>query len=45
MSSFESILKDMEKISDDIKEKKVTRTFDKKEKPDPKKEYIDKITG
>ena len=43
--SFENILKDMEKISNDIKEKKEERTIDKKKKPDPKKEYIDKVTG
>ena len=41
--SFDNILKDMEKISNDIKEKRETRTVDKK--ANPKKEYIDKITG
>ena len=41
--SFDSILKDMEKISNDIKEKRETRTVNKK--ANPKKEYIDKITG
>ena len=41
--SFDNILKDMEKISNDIKEKRETRIIDKK--ANPKKEYIDKITG
>ena len=39
------ILDDLEKIANDIKEAKVERTNDKQESPDPKKEYIDKITG
>ena len=43
--SLNSILKDMEKISNDIKDAKETRINDKKESPDPKKEYINKITG
>ena len=42
---LDSILKDMEKISENIKEEKVKRVNDKKEEPDPKKEYINKITG
>ena len=41
--SFDNILKDMEKISNDIKEKRETQTIDKK--ANPKKEYIEKITG
>ena len=41
--SFDNILKDMEKISNDIKEKRETRIIDKK--ANPKKEYINKITG
>ena len=41
--SFDNILKDMEKISNDIKEKRETQTIDKK--ANPKKEYINKITG
>ena len=43
--ALNGILKDMEKISDDIKEKKEKKAFDKKKKPNPKKEYIDKVTG
>ena len=43
--TLNAILKDMERISDDIKEKKEKRAFDKKKKPNPKKEYIDKVTG
>ena len=39
------ILEDLEKIANDIKETKIERINDKQETPDPKKEYIDKITG
>ena len=42
---LDKILKDMEKISENIKEEKGKRINDQKEKPNPKKEYIDKITG
>ena len=43
--SFENILKDMEKISNDIKEKKEEKSINKKDNPNPKEEYINKITG
>ena len=43
--TLDAILKDMERILNDIKEKKEERTIDKKKKPNPKKEYIDKVTG
>ena len=39
------LLKNMEKISDDIKKEAERRTLDKKKEPNPKKEYIDKING
>ena len=35
--TLNGILKDMEKISNDIKEEKEKRILDKKEEPDPKK--------
>jgi hypothetical protein len=37
MITLNGILKDMEKISNDIKEEKEKRILDKKEEPDPKK--------
>ena len=42
--SFDNILKDMEKISNDIKEAKTNKSHDKKQ-ANPKKEYIAKING
>ena len=39
---LDELLKSMEKISNDIKEEQEKRD-DKEEKPDPKKEYINKI--
>ena len=39
------LLKSMEKISNDIKKEAEKRAIDKKKDPNPKKEYIDKITG
>ena len=41
---LDGILEDLEKIANEIKETKAERTNDK-QKADPKKEYIDKITG
>lgn len=41
---LDELLKSMEKISNDIKEEQEKRD-DKEEKPDPKKEYINKIIG
>ena len=43
--TLDQILKDMEKISNDIRDAKEKRTNDKKQPPNPKKEYINKITG
>ena len=43
--TLDEILKDMEKIANDITDTKEQRTNDKQETPNPKKEYIDKITG
>ena len=43
--SLNGILKDMEKISNKIEEAKRGMISDKKEEPNPKKEYINKITG
>ena len=42
---LDSILKDMEKIADNIKETKDERRLEDKKEPNPKKEYIDKIIG
>tara|TARA_Y100000034_G_C6568752_1_gene246410 strand:+ start:206 stop:481 length:276 start_codon:yes stop_codon:yes gene_type:complete len=42
--SFEGILKDMERIANDIKEAKTNKSHDKKQ-ANPKKEYIAKING
>ena len=43
--TLDAILKDMERISNNIKNAKEVRTIDKKTKADTKKEYIKKITG
>ena len=43
--TLDTILEDMEKIANDIKETKEKRVIDKKAKSDPKKEYINKIVG
>ena len=43
--TLDSILKDMEKISKRIEEVKDERRLEHKEEPNPKKEYINKITG
>ena len=43
--TLDSILKDMEKVSERIKEAKDERRLEDKEEPNTKKEYIDKITG
>jgi len=42
---LDSILKDMEKISENIREEREKKVNDKKKEPNPKKEYINKITG
>ena len=43
--TLDTILEDMEKIANDIKEEKEKRVIDKKTESDPKKEYINKIAG
>ena len=43
--TLDSILKDMEKIADNIKEAKDEKRLDDKKEPNPKEEYINKITG
>ena len=42
---LDSILKDMVKIADYIKETKDERRLEDKKEPNPKEEYINKITG
>jgi molybdenum cofactor biosynthesis enzyme MoaA len=42
---LDTILEDLEKVANNIKEAKIERINDKQKAPDPKKEYIDKITG
>ena len=42
---LDTILEDLEKVANDIKEEKEKRIIDKRKQPNPKKEYIDKITG
>ena len=42
---LDSILKDMEKISENIKEEREKNVNDKNKEPNHKKEYIEKITG
>ena len=42
---LDSILKDMKKIADYIKETKDERRLEDKKEPNPKEEYINKITG
>ena len=43
--SFDSILTDMEQISNDIKNAREIKSIDKEYKANPKKEYIEKVTG
>lgn len=43
--SLNGILKDMENVSKKIEEAKREMISDKKKEPNPKKEYINKITG
>jgi|TARA_R100000750_G_scaffold59385_1_gene47861 hypothetical protein len=43
--TLDSILKDMEKIADNIKEAKDEKRLEDNKEPNPKKEYINKITG
>ena len=42
---LDGILEDLEKIADNIKEVKDERRLEDKKEPNPKKEYINKITG
>ena len=43
--TLDSVLKDMEKIANNIKEAKDEKRLEDKKEPSPKKEYINKITG